>query len=114
MMAKLELNISKIKAKISGRISEQVQPRLDTQILKDSNFYAPEDTGLLKSSGITASKIGSGIIEWNTPYAREQYYGKPNKSKDKNPNARMKWFEVAKKTFIKEWLKLANLRYRGR
>lgn len=112
MKARLELDIAKVIAKISGRIDKSVQPRLDMKILKDSNFYAPEDTGLLKTSGITASKIGSGIVEWNTPYVREQYYERPNKSKDKNPNARMKWFEVAKSLLLENWIKLARKEYK--
>lgn len=114
MSAELKMDNGKINSKIKNRVSELVQARLDTQVLKDSNYYAPEDTGFLKASGITGSKIGSGVLEWSTPYAREQYYGRPNKSKDRNPNARMKWFEGAKAVNLQEWINLANEAYEGK
>lgn len=111
MANKVIFDTAKVKKKISKRIDTKVQAALDQRILADSNYYAPEDEGFLKQSGITFSKIGEGKLEWNTPYAVKQYYSLPNKSKDKNPNARMKWFEVAKKSNKDKWLKLAQGRY---
>lgn len=87
------------------------QMALDAKVLEDSNYYIPMQSGSLKNSGITATKIGTGCVEWSAPYAAEQYYGKPNKSHQYNPNARMKWFEVAKTQKVKEWEKLANDEY---
>ena len=82
------------------------QAALDTQVIKDSNYYCPFDEGTLQSSALTASNIGQGEILWATPYARRQYYDLPNKSKDKNPEARMKWFEEAKARKRNDWLAL--------
>lgn len=84
------------------------QAALDTQIIKDSNYYCPQAEGTLQGSAITASEIGKGRIAWATPYARRQYYEAPHKSKDKNPNARMKWFEEAKARHLGEWHQLAK------
>ena len=84
------------------------QKRLDLRVLRDSNVYAPEDTNILKDSAIINSKIGEGELVWATPYARAQYYGLPNKSKDRNPRASMKWFEVAKGRYLQDWVKEAN------
>lgn len=89
------------------------QRKLDAQVLKDSNFYCPMDTGILQKSAILNTVIGSGRIIWNTPYAHEQYYGRPNKSHDKNPNARMRWFEVAKVKKLNEWRKIVEDEYHG-
>lgn len=100
-----------LKNKITKRIN-RVQTALDIQILKDSNYYCPMYTGTLMKSGILNTVPGSGKVIWNTPYAKEQYYGKPNKSHQHNPNARMKWFEVAKARRIREWEKLINDEYR--
>lgn len=84
------------------------QAALDTQVIKDSNYYCPFDEGTLQSSALTASEIGRGRVLWATPYARRQYYELPNKSHDKNPNARMKWFEEAKARNKAAWLAIAG------
>lgn len=36
--------------------------------------YVPLDTGMLKNSVNTASKFDEGLLVYNTPYARRQYY----------------------------------------
>ena len=36
--------------------------------------YVPFDTGTLKNSVQTASKYDEGLLVYNTPYARRQYY----------------------------------------
>lgn len=36
--------------------------------------YVPLDTGTLKNSVQTASKYDEGLLVYNTPYARRQYY----------------------------------------
>ena len=106
----IQMDKSLITSKIESRI-HRVQSRLDSQVLKDSNYYCPMQTGTLIKSGIDNTVLGSGVVQWNTPYAREQYYGHPNKSKDKNPNATMAWFETAKSKKMKEWEKLINDEY---
>lgn len=88
------------------KLFREMQVALDVQVVKDSNEFCPMDEGTLKSSAMTYTDFGSGVVEWNTPYAKEQYYSKPNKSKDANPNARMKWFEYAKALYKTDWLKL--------
>jgi len=104
----IDFNVAKIASKIKSHI-DVLQPALDTQVLKDSNYYAPMDTGNLMSSGITGSKIGSGVLEWTAPYAKKMYYGVDfNFSKDSNPHAQAKWFEKAKATKIKNWEKILN------
>ena len=99
--------------KVSARIKRDlvpVQKALDIQVLKDSNYFCPEKDGDLKTSGLQ-SVPGSGIVEWNKPYANKQYNDFKNKSLDKNPSARMKWFEAAKALHKKDWEKLANVKF---
>lgn len=105
MSAKLEFNTKAFlnKYKITERMR---QDALDIQVLKDSNFFIPKDEGTLEASGVIASQ--GGRLEWNAPYARKQYYEFPNKSKDTNPNARMRWFEEAKAAWLHVWLKTAG------
>ena len=107
----VKFDINQNEEKIEERI-KRVQARIDSQVLKDSNYYCPLDTSMLQRSGITNTKIGSGKIIWNTPYARFQYYNAPRKNKDKNPNASQKWFEVAKSKCKETWEKIANEEYR--
>jgi len=92
------------KAQALGRS----QFELDGQVLKDCNRYCPEADGFLKDSSITASKLGSGELVWDTPYAKAQYHDRPNKSKDKNPYASMKWCEVAKANHLDRWRSAAQ------
>lgn len=89
----------------------RAQKMLDTQVLKDSNYFCPMYTGTLQKSGILHTVIGSGRIVWQTPYARAQYYGLPHKSTTHNPNARCKWFEAAKEKNLKYWVDIVNGEY---
>lgn len=111
MKFNVDFDPNAVSAKVQANV-KQCQKMLDTQVLKDSNYYCPLDTSMLQKSAITNTVIGSGKVVWNTPYAREQYYGHPNKSHQKNPNAAMKWFEVAKSKNIKNWEQLVNDEYR--
>jgi hypothetical protein len=88
---------------------KRAQFLLDQRVLRDSNFYAPRDTGDLIRSGIIAT--GGGEVKWDTVYARVQYYNYPNKSKDLNPFASPKWFEVAKAKHKNEWIEAAQREY---
>ena len=129
MKIDVNLNIPKVASKLSGYM-RSLQPILDMQVLKDSNFYAPMDTGNLMSSVITGTYFknptkanidsilqsgrmsvtaGMGKLVWNAPYAKKMYYGvNYNFSKDSNPNARAKWFEEAKSKNLKAWEKILN------
>lgn len=107
MNVNVDLNEEQIRMKVDNATS-QTQRILDSQVLKDSNYYCPMDTSTLQKSAILHSVIGSGKLVWQTPYARMQYYGCPNKSHQKNPNATMKWFESAKAKNLNNWLRIAN------
>lgn len=102
------VDLSKLKPNLDKRV-KKMQLILDTQVIKDSNFYAPQMDGALQNSVLIASDIGSGAIEWDTPYARKLYYNPDyHFSTDKNPNARGLWFESAKADFITDWIKIVE------
>lgn len=93
---------------------EKAQVVLDEQIIKDSNYYAPHDTGATIDSALIASLIGQGQLYWDTPYARKIYYGVDiNFHKDQNPNARALWFEAAKSNWLQDWVRLADREVKG-
>lgn len=54
----------------------EVQKYVDSEVLRLSDPYLPFQTGALKKSGISGTKIGSGTVVWNSPYAKFLYYGK--------------------------------------
>jgi hypothetical protein len=88
---------------------DRTQYTLDTQILKDSNYFIPMDTSFLMNSSLRASDIGGGLLRWDTPYARRLYYNPQyNFQKDENPNARGLWFEEAKARYATEWERIAQ------
>lgn len=108
-MSKLDFSPRRIAKSIEKGI-DRAQVALDIQIAKDSNYYCPVADGTLRSS-VMRSDFGSGELVWDTDYAEKQYYGFPNKSKDTNPSARMKWFEAAKAAKKKQWEELAGDRF---
>ena len=90
---------------------------IDSECIRLMGRYTPMRSGFLAKSPILGTKIGSGHIVYNAPYARYQYYGlvmipvggKTSKrvlanpkrelrySKSRHPQAQRLWFEVMKK-----------------
>lgn len=104
----VRVNTSQVESNVMGAV-EKAQFALDQQVLKDSNYFIPKDTGELERSSIRFSRPGEGHIEYNTPYARRIYYGVDfNFSKDVNPNARALFFEEAKARNVRDWARLVE------
>lgn len=106
----IEFNTEQVQMRLK-KVLEKRQMKLDSEVLKDSNFYVPLKTGTLQKSGIINTVLGSGLVQWKTDYAPEQYYlGEKLKTIHyrKNPNAQPKWFEVAKVRHLKKWETIAN------
>ena len=112
-------------AKATNEDFHRAQRFVDSECIRYMDKYTPKRTGALIRSAILGTKIGSGHIVYNTPYARYQYYGEiygpnipiykdgelmgwrspPKKhptgreitySRDKHPNAQKLWFEKMK------------------
>lgn len=91
------------------RKEKRMKEALGQQILKDSNYFAPQDTGALITSSAIASDLQKGVLIWDTPYARKLYWNPQlNFSTDKNPNAQGKWFEAAKSMYLSSWVEMAK------
>lgn len=104
-----------VKSDLSGvykaieRKEKRMKEALGQQILKDSNYFAPQDTGLLIGSSVVSSNFQKLQLVWDTPYARRLYWNPQfNFSKDKNPNAQGKWYEAAKSMYLSEWVRMAE------
>jgi hypothetical protein len=108
MDIKLKFDTQKVTKKLLKNMGK-LQPILNNQVIKDSNYYAPKDVGTLQSSAIKGTDMNSKTVKWATPYAHRLYNGLDFQfSKDENPNAQAKWFEVAKAKKKKEWIRMLN------
>ena len=109
MDIRLNFDTSKVAKRLTNRMDGIVQFALDTQVVKDSNYFCPKDQGTLETSGVRASVPGSGKVIWDEPYAKKMYYGVDfNFAKVPNENAMPKWFEEAKKRYKKDWLSMVQ------
>lgn len=114
-----------------------VQKVVDAAVIRECFPYLPFDEGVLAGSANTATKIGSGEVVYDTPYARYLYYGEvygpnipitengiitgywspPEKfptgekleySTEKNPQAGSHWFDRAMEDHKDDILKEAQ------
>lgn len=96
----------------SKSAKDKLQMAYSMQVLKDSNKYGPLRDGFLIASGLTYSNLSTGMLKWQTPYARRLYYNPQfNFSTDKNPLAGGLWFERAKKQHSGDWERLVKRGY---
>lgn len=108
----------------------RVQQFIDQTVIDDTAPYVPASPDrTLEFSAQVSTQIGEGLVIYNTPYARYQYYGKvmtdelgrtwvgPGETKpiihedwplnydtSQNKLAGSYWFERAKADQLREWL----------
>lgn len=58
---------------MSGRFS-RAQKFIDSEVLRLCDPRVPFRTGMLKRSGTLGTVVGSGLVRYNAPYARRNYY----------------------------------------
>lgn len=68
------------------------QKFVDSECLRYMDPLTPRRTGMMIKSGTLGTVIGSGHIEYLTPYARRQYY----ENRGGNGQRGKKWFERMK------------------
>lgn len=86
-------------AKRSLNKGGKAQIFVDSEVIRCCNSYVPFRTGMLKRSGITATVKGSGMVRYNTPYARLNYYSNKGNGKEgmnKGGKRGRLWFERMK------------------
>ncbi len=93
---------------------------VDSEVLRLSDPLTPMRSKELIRSGMRATDVGSGLVEYRTPYARYHYYGKlmvgraPKRLTNKSmtyqgaPQRGPKWFERMKVQHKKDILKGAG------
>jgi hypothetical protein len=58
----------------------RAQSLLDSEIIRNCDDYIPFKKGELKRSAVKHTVLGSGLVVWQTPYARRQWYEHKAKS----------------------------------
>ena len=107
-MAGIKVSVSLDKQTVTDRIKKSTslgQELMAQQALKDSNIFAKHDSGEMIASSLKASKLDEGLLIWDTPYAKRQYYLK-SAFKTKNQQATMMWAHEARAKYGKEWLQV--------
>lgn len=96
------------KSRVHARVMEAWQKglaALSEEILADCNEYCKEDQHTLINSSLTHSRPQEGLLVWETPYAKRQYWEIPTSL---TPGRTWKWCETAKKHWLKRWNELAE------
>lgn len=52
----------------------RVHKFIDSEVTRCCDSYIPKQTGTLKKSHHPATIVGSGLVSYDTPYARKNYY----------------------------------------
>lgn len=104
-MAKTIIRIDQnaVVARVMGQWDKAL-PMLTEEILNDCNQYCKEDTGTLIASSMTHSDFKRGIMKWETPYARRQYW---DIKTSLTPGRTWKWVHVAKGKYQAKWARQA-------
>lgn len=102
MPVRMSIDKHKVEAKITNAWKAGL-PQLCEEILNSCNQYCKWDKGTLEESSKIHSRPQEGLLIWQTPYARRQYWEIRTAYKDYNPNATWKWCEVAKSKHRAQW-----------
>ena len=112
MGVKANINVEGILSRFSGKVTKGLLA-VKGQIAADTAPYVPRVTGDLehsvKPSDVTADKF----LKWNIPYARRQYYGNFNHSKQSHSLATRLWFTISKAINLHRWVKVADRAVKG-
>ena len=98
----------KIRAK-ADKAWERTVGVLSMQIRDDCNQYVKYAEGALLESSLYSSMLDEGLIIWQTPYAKRQYWEiETAYQTTKQPKATWKWCEVAKQHHLDRWVEQAQ------
>lgn len=81
----------------------------------DTRPYVPRVSGALVRTGDTESKPEQGLLIYGNAavnYARAQYFGLPNKTTEKHPQATKEWFTHSKAANGRKWRNVAAQQFK--
>ena len=82
----------------------KVQKYIDSECIRHMDKYTPFRAGFLKRSVILGSVIGSGILKYVAPYARQNYYSNAGRGNEGTARGGLRgrlWFERMKASCLK-------------
>ena len=92
-------------SRLKNLFYDRALPIVAEQMLSDCNTYVRMQDGTLANSARVEN--GGRDITWNTRYAKKVYYtGTPRRNV--NPNASLRWCEVAKRKHSRDWASRAT------
>ena len=106
-MVQVNVNLSGAKTKLSSGAVTRGRRALANQALADMNQFVPMDEGILRMTATI--NINGSAVNYNTPYARAQFYGKVGKGGHTvrnytTPGTGPRWDLKAKRIFMSDWL----------
>ena len=104
MPVKINIEPSRVAVKVSGAWEKGLYA-LSAQVLGDCNQYVKHDQGALEGSSYVHSRLKDGVLIWDTPYAKRQYW---EIKTSLTPGRTWKWCETAKRRHIKQWAQQAE------
>ena len=102
---KIQINKAQVQARVMGAWKANLAA-LTTEILADCNEYvkrSPNHT--MRDSSLIHSRPSEGLIVWETPYARRQYWEIQTAL---TPGTTWRWIETAKRKHLTRWNRLAQ------
>ena len=102
---KITINKAQVQAKVQDAW-KQTLFGLTSEILADCNEYVKRSPrqSMLKTSQYM-SKRSEGLIVWDTPYAKRQYWEIQTAL---TPGTTWRWIETAKRAHLTQWQALAQ------
>ncbi|MDE6670885.1 MAG: minor capsid protein [Ruminococcus sp.] len=98
------------KLRLNGINPEKIhetQYYVDSEILRRSDPLVPFQTGSLKRSGITGTRLGTGVVKYTAPYAKRQYFAGKSSSQRGRLWVRRMWTSQGK-DIVKNANKILN------
>lgn len=104
---KIQISKAQVRAKIDNA-KEKMCWAISSEIMGDCNEYCKEDSSDLIRSSLIKSEPGKGVIVWDTPYAKRQYW---EIKTSLTPGRTWKWCETAKRKHKDQWQRKAQRRF---
>ena len=104
MPVRIMISQQAVEARVTGAWKNGLR-KLSEEILADCNEYCKEDQRTLITSSLAKSRPQEGVLIWETPYARRQYWAIQTSL---TPGRTWKWCETAKLKHKTTWRKIAE------
>ncbi|MCI8357073.1 MAG: hypothetical protein HFI51_02830 [Lachnospiraceae bacterium] len=93
--------------KVKTNMFNRKQAAVDSEVLRYCSPLIPKITGMLEKSGTLGTVIGSGEVQYITPYARRQYY-QTAETRIYDARRGAKWFKRMKTAHKEDILRTAE------